>query len=44
MGIGLSICKTIVTAHGGAISGKNKSSGGALFSFTLPIKEGADAG
>ena len=44
MGIGLSICKTIVTAHGGAISGRNKSSGGALFSFTLPIKEGADAG
>ena len=40
MGIGLSICKTIIHAHGGAITGKNKADGGAHFSFTLPTKEG----
>ncbi|MCL1805877.1 MAG: ATP-binding protein [Clostridiales bacterium] len=44
MGIGLSICKTIITAHGGSIAGRNKPSGGALFSFSLPLKEYADAG
>ena len=44
MGIGLSICKTIITAHGGTITGKNKSPGGALFSFTLPLKVSGDAG
>ncbi|MCL2368443.1 MAG: ATP-binding protein [Oscillospiraceae bacterium] len=40
MGIGLSICKTIIQAHGGRIRGKNKPDGGAHFSFTLPLKEG----
>ena len=39
MGIGLSICKTIIHAHGGTITGKNKPDGGAHFSFTLPTKE-----
>ena len=40
MGIGLSICKTIIHAHGGTITGKNKPDGGAHFSFTLPIQGG----
>lgn len=35
MGIGLSICKTIVKAHGGVIHGFNHGNG-AEFSFTLP--------
>ena len=35
MGIGLSICKTIVNAHGGEIRAKNHADG-AEFSFTLP--------
>jgi len=39
MGIGLSICKTIVHAHGGTITGKNKPDGGAHFSFSLPLEE-----
>ena len=35
MGIGLSICKTIVTAHGGTIGARNHGHG-AQFYFTLP--------
>ncbi|MCP4676201.1 MAG: PAS domain S-box protein [Deltaproteobacteria bacterium] len=37
LGIGLSICKTIVEAHGGRLEGKNRDEGGALFRVTLPI-------
>ncbi len=37
MGIGLSICKTIVTAHGGAIEARNHREG-AVFTFTLPLE------
>ena len=39
LGIGLSICRTIVEAHGGTISGRNEPSGGASFCFTLPLEE-----
>ncbi|MGN1180832.1 MAG: DUF4118 domain-containing protein [Suilimivivens sp.] len=35
MGIGLSICKTIVTAHGGMINAYNHEHG-CIFTFTLP--------
>lgn len=38
MGIGLSICKTIVLAHNGTITAKNHDNG-AVFSFTLPVTE-----
>lgn len=38
MGIGLSICKTIVMAHGGTITAKNHVQG-AAFIFTLPIEQ-----
>ena len=37
MGIGLSVCKTIVQAHGGSIRAENEASGGAVFTFTLPL-------
>ena len=38
MGIGLSICKTIITAHHGTIWAQNHSDG-AEFIFTLPLGE-----
>ncbi len=39
MGIGLSVCRTIVVAHGGSICAENRGSGGALFRISLPMKE-----
>ena len=39
MGIGLSICMTIVQAHGGKMKGVNRIDGGAVFEFTLPLDE-----
>lgn len=38
-GIGLSICGTIIKAHGGAIHAANRLGGGARFWFTLPVEE-----
>lgn len=36
MGLGLSICRSIITAHGGTIEGENAPDGGAVFTVTLP--------
>lgn len=37
VGLGLSICRAIIEAHGGCIQAENRSSGGTVFSFVLPI-------
>ncbi|MEG0381595.1 MAG: ATP-binding protein, partial [Kurthia sp.] len=44
MGIGLSICMSIIKAHDGTLSVRNKPAGGAEFSFILPIDGGENYG
>jgi two-component system, LuxR family, sensor kinase FixL len=36
MGIGLAICQSVITTHGGSIAVSNHPEGGAQFRFTLP--------
>jgi two-component system sensor histidine kinase KdpD len=38
VGLGLSICRTIVHLHGGTINAENLGAGGAVFRFTLPAR------
>jgi two-component system, OmpR family, sensor histidine kinase KdpD len=37
IGLGLSICKSIVTLHGGFITAENNSNGGAKFMIKIPL-------
>jgi two-component system, OmpR family, sensor histidine kinase KdpD len=39
IGLGLTICRAIIRAHGGQIQAKNRPDGGALFNFSLPLGE-----
>ncbi len=41
-GIGLSVCATIIKAHGGEITAGNTEGGGAVFRFSLGIEENYD--
>ena len=38
-GIGLSVCASIIKAHGGSIYAGNSKDGGAIVSFSLDISE-----
>ena len=40
MGLGLSVCASIVSRHGGQISASSNAEQGASFAFNLPIDEG----
>jgi two-component system sensor histidine kinase KdpD len=40
MGLGLTICRGIVRAHGGRIWVEDRPGGGASFRFTLPLEQG----
>jgi two-component system sensor histidine kinase KdpD len=39
MGIGLSVCRTIIKAHGSELKAVNRPDGGAAFSFALEMEE-----
>lgn len=39
LGLGLALCKTIISAHGGEITVSDNNPHGAVFTFTLPVKE-----
>lgn len=39
VGLGLAICRAILEVHGGSIFAHNRGSGGAIFSFVLPLEQ-----
>lgn len=40
MGLGLSLCRTVVEQHGGYLGFEGQAPTGTIFSFTLPVKKG----
>ena len=42
MGLGLSICRTIIEAHGGRLTAEANPDGGTVFRFTLPCPNPSD--
>ncbi|MEG1985226.1 MAG: DUF4118 domain-containing protein [Oscillospiraceae bacterium] len=42
MGIGLSVCSTIISAHNGKLRAFNANDGGAVFRFYLPLEDNRD--
>lgn len=43
MGLGLSICKGFVEAHGGRIQAQTRPGGGTIVTFTLPAESALDS-
>jgi two-component system sensor histidine kinase KdpD len=41
-GLGLSVCKSIIEAHGGRIWAENRWNGGAIFYFVLPLRDSSE--
>jgi len=39
LGLGLALCKSIITVHGGGISVSDAKPAGTVFTFTLPLEE-----
>ena len=39
MGMGLSICRSILTAHGGSINATSEPGAGTTFEFTIPFNK-----
>ena len=39
LGLGLALCKSIITAHGGELELSDNMPHGAVFTFSLPIEE-----
>lgn len=39
LGLGLSLCKSIIVAHGGEITVEDNNPRGTIFTFTLPAGE-----
>ena len=39
LGLGLSLCKSIVNAHGGELELSDNIPNGAVFTFSLPVEE-----
>jgi signal transduction histidine kinase len=37
LGLGLTICRKTIEAHGGQLSGRTNAGHGATFTFTLPL-------
>jgi C4-dicarboxylate-specific signal transduction histidine kinase len=37
LGLGLSVSRSIIQAHGGRVSAENRPDGGAMFTFEIPV-------